>query len=96
LENINLDQLELLFKVVLDNLKRSNIRELSFDEDNYWDVPSEDITSFPEKPELEVGSLHDDINFLKSLIEEGYRTDFLELERLAALLKFMSKKLCCS
>ena len=96
MENINLDQLELLFKVVLDNLKRSNIRELSFDEDNYWSVPSEDMASFPEKPELEVGSLHDDINFLKSLIEEGYQTDFLELERLSSLLKFMSKKLCSS
>ncbi len=96
MENISLVELDLLFKVVLDNLKRSNIKELSFEDDNYWSVPSEDMGSFPDKPELEVGSLHDDINFLKSLIEENYQTDFLELERLASLLKFMSKKLCSS
>lgn len=93
MENINLVQLELLFKVVLDNLKRKNIKELSFEDDAYWSVPSESMSSFPERPELEVGSLHDDIRFLKSLIDEDYETDFLELERLSSLLKFMSKRL---
>lgn len=93
MENISLNELELLFKVVLENLERSKIRELSFDDDNYWNVPTEDMNSFPAQPELEVGSLYDDISFLKSLLKEDYQTDFLELERLASLLKYMSKKL---
>ena len=35
----------------------------------------------------------DDINFLNSLIEEDYTTDFLELERLSALFRFISKEI---
>jgi hypothetical protein len=66
------------------------INSFSFDEDLYWNVPTSQVAVFPEEPVLTVGSIEDDISFLKSLKDEDYSTDFLELERLAALFKIIS------
>lgn len=93
METISIDQIESLFRNLIDHLKRSNIKELSFDDDFYWNVPTKELTNLNNDPELTIGSLEDDINFLKSLLQEEFETNFLELERLSALLKLMSKKL---
>ncbi len=94
MEAIKTDQLELLFKNLFSHLRRLNINELSFDEDFYWNVRTPELTDLSKDPELTIGSLKDDIEFLKLLLKEDFETNFLELERLSALLKHMSKKLC--
>jgi hypothetical protein len=90
---IKINYIELIFNRLIEKFKMENIAEISFEDDMYWNVPVENIATFPSEPELSVGSLDDDINFLKSLIDEDYTTDFLELERLSTVLKFMSKRL---
>lgn len=89
---IEINKLEGLLKDLIKRLKNSGVTELSFEEDYYWFVPLDKLNSFPDAPELTIGSLKDDIAFLDSLINEEYVTDFLELERLSSLFRFISKK----
>lgn len=91
MEKITIDQLGTLFANLIDHLKRMEVQEISFDEDLYWVISSEEMTVFDKPPDLMVGSLKDDITFLKTLLDEKYETEFLELERLASVLRFLSK-----
>ena len=91
--SIQVKYIESLFRRIIVELDKRGVSELNFKSDMYWNVPTESMDEFPSVPELTVGSLSDDISFLKTLIDEDYVTEFLELERLSSLLKFMSKKL---
>lgn len=91
--SISTNNLEIVLRKLIDRLHTAGINEFSFEDDFYWHVPIENLNSLQAQPELTVGSLSDDINFLNSLIEEDYTTDFLELERLSALFRFISKEL---
>lgn len=93
---ITTDTLEAILKNLIEGLRKKGIKELSFEDDWYWSIPTDKITSSPEEPSLTVGALDDDIDFLNSLVAEEYTTDYLELERLSALFKFMAKKLSSS
>lgn len=90
---ISTNNIEIILKRLVDRLREAGIKEFSFEDDFYWNVPIEDLNSLSTQPELTVGSIADDINFLNSLIEEDYTTDFLELERLSALFRFISKEI---
>lgn len=92
MNSISLDNIELIIKNLILKLRDKGIKELHFDDEMYWDVSIDEFISFPQKPDLIVGSLADDIAFLNSLIEENYIVNFLELERLSALFKFMANQ----
>jgi len=74
-----------------EKLQNDNIEEIVIDGDFYWTVSLESMDDFNRDPELTVGSLNDDLSFLNSLILEDYDAGYLELERLAAVFRFMSK-----
>lgn len=93
---ITIDALETILKDLIKRLRKQGVNELAFEDDWYWNVPTDQLCCFPAEPDKTVGSLNDDIDFLNSLVEEDYITDYLELERLSALFKFMSKKLSLS
>jgi hypothetical protein len=59
--------------------------------DYYWTILSGDWLNFQEKPEPAVGSLEDDILELKKLLAEPSRASSVDLERLSAILKFLSE-----
>jgi hypothetical protein len=92
MSKISLDNIELILNAMIRRFRDKGIEEFTFSDEMYWDVPTEEFSLFPKKPDLVVGSLADDISFLNSLIEEDYITNFLELERLSALFKFIAKQ----
>lgn len=89
---IDINKLEILINSLLNNLKAKGFTELAIDEDYYWNLPVEKMSAFPEQPELTVGSLIDDVHFLYSIIEEEYDPCFLDIERIASVLRFISAK----
>lgn len=93
MKEITIDTLELILKNLIERLRKNGVRELSFEDDWYWSIPTDKLSSSPAEPSPTIGSIDDDIDFLNSLVAENYVTDFLELERLSALFKCMSKKL---
>jgi hypothetical protein len=92
MSTISLDNVELILNAMIRRFRDKGIEEFSFDDEMYWNVSTDEFSSFPQEPDLIVGSLADDISFLNSLIEEDYITNFLELERLSTLFKFIAKQ----
>jgi hypothetical protein len=93
MSTITIDNIEEIVNGLISRLRKAHIHELTFGEDNYWTVPLDDMNSFPSEPDLTIGSINDDIDFLNSLIEEDYTTEYLEMERLAAVFRFTAKQL---
>ncbi|MDF2384856.1 hypothetical protein JMG10_25510 [Nostoc ellipsosporum NOK] len=89
---IEVQYIERLFERLIERLKKDGFDTLSFDNELYWKIPIKSIDIITQEPDLTIGSLEDDIHFLKSLIDEDYDTQYLELERLAAVLKIFGKK----
>jgi hypothetical protein len=83
-----------ILKKILDNfftkITSKGIDTLVLNSDLYWSVPEDCLTDLKEVPDLEVGSLNDDVAFLNSLIAEDYDANYLELERLSAVFKALS------
>jgi hypothetical protein len=90
---ITVENLKTILEILIRRLNKENRKEFAFDEDLYWDIDIEEMIRIDKDPLLEVGSLNDDIDFLNSLLIEDYETDYLELERLASLFKFMGRQL---
>ena len=90
---LNIDTIEILVKRFVEKIKESKVKDFYFSDDYYWCVSEDDLTDMDKVPQLMVGSLQDDVDFLKSLIEEDYDTGYLDLERLSAIFKYLSKQL---
>ncbi len=90
---INIETIKIITDNILNKLKIKNEINLTFEDDWYWIVPEDSLINLSVQPDLEVGSLKDDIDFLNSLVDEDYDTNFLELERLSALFRFLSVQL---
>lgn len=87
---VNIDIVEKVIENFFLKMRTKQIDHFKFSSDLYWSVPNESFTDLTQTPELDVGSLTDDISFLTSLVEENYDANFLELERLSALFKAFS------
>jgi len=90
---INIETIKIITDNLLNKLRSKNEINLTFEDDWYWVVPEDSLTNLSVQPDLEVGSIKDDIDFLNSLVDEDYDTNFLELERLSALFRFLSVQL---
>lgn len=90
---ISITEIEKIFNLIIAKFKKDNINRFEFDDDNYWIILSEEWTNFDTSPKPAVGSLVDDSEFLKSVIQNDEIITFLELERLAALLRAISNQL---
>ena len=89
---VEIEKLEAIFARVFDELKNKEMGAIIFDDDWYWSVPIDKMVSFPEEPKLAVGSLSDDVSFLNSIDKDDLVGTFLELERLASVLRFISRR----
>ena len=90
---IDIDTIEILMNRFIKKIRESKVQDFYFNDDYYWCVSEDDLTNMDEVPQLMVGSLKDDVDFLRSLIEEDYDTGFLDLERLSVIFKYLSKQL---
>lgn len=88
---IKIEELELLLTKTIKKLKEEKYKEFSFGYDEYWIITTDDWNNFGAEPKPAVGSLNDDINFLKLVIKEDLNISYLELERLATILRAVSE-----
>jgi hypothetical protein len=87
---INIEEIKGLFNLVIEKLERENTFVVSFDTDEYWDVHGSDMSDFSKTPDLGVGSLYDDIDYLKRSLQENVMVSYSDFDRLAAVLKSIS------
>lgn len=90
MNTIKVDDLEELLKRLIQRFRDRNISEIKIDADWYWRVNPDQMTRFSEQPDLHVGSVNDDLQFLQSTIDENWNPGFLDLARLAGVLQITS------
>jgi len=89
-------EVEILKKIIenfFDKLERENTKHFYFEDKYYWSISEKEFTNMTEHPKCLVGSFEDDIDFLNLIIKEEVDLDYLELEGLSAILKYLSGKL---
>ena len=88
-----LTELEECIAIAFDRLRSRGVAAIETGErDFYWTVLSDEWVDFDQEPKLAVGSLDDDIEGLKSLLEDSSAFSVVDLERLSALLKFLAEE----
>lgn len=89
---ITVAEIEVLCKLLIDKLKGDNLTEIEVSTDEYWIVLTDNWENFKKQPELAVGSLKDDIKYLKQAIDEGQMYAYSHLDNLASVLRAISEK----
>lgn len=89
--HLDINLLESLIRRLLFKLKNEQGTSILIEKASYWQVPIEQLFELSQSPDLHVGSIEDDITFLKKAYDEDLRTEFLEFERLSSLFALLSK-----
>ena len=89
---VSVNELETLFKLVIRKLKQDNILKIDLDMDEYWVIFSNEWNIFEETPTPSVGSLVEDVEYLKKAIQENEIHSYSEFDRLASLIRFISER----
>ena len=88
---INIDELKGIMDILISKLKNENVSELIINDDLYRYIPTESWASF-SNPEIDTGSLSDDIENLKLLLNNKERPcTYVDFDRLASLLRAISQ-----
>ncbi len=90
---ISTKDLEEIFNLIIEKLHSEGIGSVELGEkDFYWLVGSPEWTNFDKTIKPEVGSLKDDWTSLKKLLtKQGRPTTFVDFDRVAAILRFISE-----
>jgi hypothetical protein len=92
---IELAQLKVIVDRLLDHAINSRgVSKITVDKIYYWAVPEESRYNMEDKPsELEVGSLDDDWDFIKSLSNKQTDPVIYQLTEVAPLLSYLGETL---
>lgn len=91
---IQIDQLQKIANKLFDHIKNDlGITKIVLDKTFYWDMDSDQLYDIETPPKLNMGSLHDDWEFVSSLLEKGTDPVSLSLTELAPLLRFLGEKI---
>lgn len=91
MNSISVLEIEILFKLAIEKLKKDNIEYIQFDIDEYWIILSDEWAKFTSPPKLSVGSLNEDMHYLKKSIEEKGIFTYSDFDRIATLLRVISE-----
>lgn len=91
MSSICINEIETLFKLVIEKLKKDNIDNIQVNIDEYWIILTDKWANFKVPPKPAVGSLKEDVHFLKKSIEEKEIFSYSDFDRLATLLRVISE-----
>lgn len=84
---LRIGELQGLFKILVDKLEGLNLTEFKFESDNYWVIsPDERVDFSTGSPNLCVGSLKDDLDSLKRVLNGSNPLTPVDFDRLASVL----------
>jgi len=78
-----------LLKVIIEKSGFNMSDEIEINYDYYWNLDVSEMFDFEKKPEVMVGSLYDDHDWLKRIATDDFAT-ILDFERFAHLLLGMT------
>ncbi|MEN2773866.1 hypothetical protein ABCY62_02205 [Acetivibrio clariflavus] len=78
----------------MEKLEENEFDEIEFDKDNYWYVSSDEREVFSEKlPSLIVGSIADDIQSLKKVLDKTNIPTPVDFDRLGNVLIALGERI---
>lgn len=94
---IKFDDLQQVLQILLDKAKIAGFNDISIDIDNYWFVASDEreIVNY-NIPELCVGSINDDLEYLNKILNGKNLPTPVDFERLGNILICIGEKISCS
>lgn len=94
MEKISLNEIEEIFERLIEKLKFEEFKETSIDTDNYWIITADEWSDFENEVDPSVGSLIDDVEALKLLLQDNNRPcSFVDFDRFASVLRYISEKM---
>ena len=91
MSRVTVDEIEILFKLVIEKLKNDKRASIEFNTDEYWIITSDEWDNFKKMPKPAVGSIKEDIEYLKKAIRQGRIYTYSDLDRLATILRAISE-----
>jgi len=88
---INIKEIEVLFKLVIEKLKNDRFTSVEFNNDEYWIITTDEWDRFEGFPKPAVGSIKDDLEFLRATIKENVIYSYSDFDRLATILRAISE-----
>jgi len=91
---IDVAELREIVNKILDHILNDlKIKKVEIDQDFYWNVDSSSLYATKKKPpETDLGSLHDDLEFLREILEDKDQAVGLMLVHMAPLLRYLGEK----
>lgn len=94
---ISINELKTLCQLLLDKVEEIGFNEIEFDTDNYWFVSSDEREIFTEDtPNLSVGSIADDIQSLRGILNKTNPSTTVDFDRLANVLIALGERISSS
>ena len=91
---LTLEEIQECFKILVTMLRDQQLVETDTGEhDLYWSILGGDWLAFSAEPTPAVGSLDDDFKELKRLASGATTPSSVDLDRLAAVLRFISEEI---
>ena len=84
-------ELEVFFNLVLRKLSIDKIEDILFDMNEYWIITTDEWNEFKQNPVPAVGSLEEDITYIKKSIANNEIISYVDLDRLASVLRAISE-----
>lgn len=94
---VKLNELKYSCDILINKAKDSGFDEIEIDSDNYWLISSDEREEFSsDTPNLCVGSINDDIESLKNILEGINPPTPVDFDRLANLLIAVGQRISTS
>lgn len=91
---IALNQLKELCEIILGKIENLGLEEVGIDVDFYWNVSFEEAYNFAvERPEIMVGSLIDDWEWLLKVLNKKNPVTTVDFERLGNVIEILGRQL---
>lgn len=91
MSDINIKELETLFRLIIEKLKNDKIEQIELATDEYWIITTDEWADFTKAPKPAVGSLFEDIEYLKRAISENRIVTYSDFDRLSTILRAISE-----
>jgi hypothetical protein len=94
MKEIEVQQLQQIANRLFDHIiQNRGIRTVTLEKDFYWDIPLDQLYDVETTPELVMGSLNDDWEFVSDLLDKDSDPVSLSLTELAPLLRYLGEKI---
>jgi hypothetical protein len=94
--HITLDEIDLLYKRLIQRAKNDKIEFVDIETDYYWIISSDEWDDFSFSPDPCVGSLAEDWNSLQEILTTDRIVTYLDYDRLASIVRALSEKIAPS